>query len=83
MRTGAGSSCDRLAGSEYLGGQQAMPDQERIVPCPNCRKPVRWGGGNRHRPFCSERCRLIDLGEWAKERYRIAGEPAPAPSEDD
>ena len=59
-----------------------MPDQERIVPCPNCRKPVRWIA-SRYRPFCSERCRLIDLGEWAKERYRIAGERAPAPSDDD
>ena len=60
-----------------------MPDQERIVPCPNCRKPVRWGIASRYRPFCSERCRLIDLGEWAEERYRIAGERAPAPSDDD
>jgi len=32
---------------------------------------------NPDRPFCSERCRLIDLGAWASERFRIAGEPVP------
>lgn len=49
-----------------------------IAPrCPTCRKPVTWEG-NPHRPFCSERCRTLDLGNWAAERYRIAGEEAPA-----
>jgi endogenous inhibitor of DNA gyrase (YacG/DUF329 family) len=38
--------------------------------------------GNPDRPFCSERCRLIDLGAWASERYRIPGE-AVAPEADD
>ena len=57
-----------------------MPDHERIVPCPNCRKPVRWSAANSFRPFCSERCRLIDFGEWAEERYRIAGEDVPQTS---
>jgi uncharacterized protein len=38
--------------------------------CPLCRAPVSWEG-NPHRPFCSERCRLIDLGSWASEDYRI------------
>lgn len=42
--------------------------------CPHCRKPVRWEG-NPSRPFCSKRCRLADLGAWAAERYRVAGEP--------
>jgi len=37
---------------------------------------VPWEG-NEHRPFCSDRCRLLDLGEWASERYRIPGEPLP------
>jgi len=41
--------------------------------CPTCRAPVRWKD-NPHRPFCSERCRLIDLGNWAAERYRVPGE---------
>lgn len=42
------------------------------VACPGCRKPVLWQG-NPHRPFCSERCRILDLGVWADESYRIAG----------
>jgi len=49
----------------------------RLVKCPQCRKPVAWNG-NPSRPFCSERCRLIDLGCWADEDYRIAGPVAGA-----
>jgi endogenous inhibitor of DNA gyrase (YacG/DUF329 family) len=45
----------------------------RIVKCPTCGKAVAWSRDNRWRPFCSERCRLIDLGEWASETHRIAG----------
>jgi endogenous inhibitor of DNA gyrase (YacG/DUF329 family) len=40
------------------------------VACPKCRKPVKWEG-NDYRPFCSERCRLLDLGAWVEEGYRI------------
>ncbi|NIO09625.1 MAG: DNA gyrase inhibitor YacG [Deltaproteobacteria bacterium] len=43
-----------------------------VVKCPQCRVQVTWEG-NPHRPFCSERCKLIDLGAWAEERYRIPG----------
>ena len=43
----------------------------RVVNCPQCGKPVEWSPANRHRPFCSERCRVIDLGAWASESYRI------------
>lgn len=46
------------------------------VPCPTCRKIIRYDPANPNRPFCSERCRLIDLGEWASEGHRIAGKPA-------
>jgi len=46
-----------------------------IVACPCCRKSLVYGADNRWRPFCSERCRLIDLGEWAAEGHRIAGDP--------
>ncbi len=52
-----------------------MPEPERILPCPTCRKPVRWSAASKYRPFCSERCRLIDFGDWAEERNRIPGEP--------
>ncbi len=44
--------------------------------CPTCQGPVVWEG-NSHRPFCSDRCRLVDLGAWITERYRLAGEDAP------
>lgn len=43
----------------------------RFVPCPACGKPVAWGVENRYRPFCSERCKAIDLGAWAAEEYRV------------
>ena len=44
----------------------------RIVTCPTCLKGVKWTSKNEHRPFCSERCKLIDLGGWASEEHRIA-----------
>lgn len=45
------------------------------VRCPACRRSTVLQG-NPFRPFCSERCKLHDLGNWALERYRIAGGPA-------
>lgn len=45
------------------------------VPCPSCGKPAAYSTANRWRPFCSERCRLVDLGSWANESYRIPGKP--------
>lgn len=47
-----------------------------IYPCPTCKKPTQWAN-NPHRPFCSERCRLIDLGAWASEEYKIAAQDEP------
>jgi hypothetical protein len=47
--------------------------QPRIVLCPTCRKRVKWTSANPYRPFCSDRCRLIDLGAWAGEEHRIPG----------
>jgi len=44
--------------------------KRRSVPCPQCGKVVDWTAENRFRPFCSERCKLIDLGAWASEAYR-------------
>ncbi|GAB2180789.1 hypothetical protein DLREEDagrD3_10120 [Denitratisoma sp. agr-D3] len=41
------------------------------VPCPTCGKTVEWLPSNRWRPFCSERCKKIDLGAWANEEYRV------------
>lgn len=45
------------------------------VKCPTCQQEMAWSSENKFRPFCSERCKLIDLGEWADESHRIAGEP--------
>ncbi len=44
-----------------------------LVKCPICRKETEWEG-NPFRPFCSERCKTIDLAGWASEEYRIAGD---------
>ncbi len=40
------------------------------MKCPNCGKPAEWKD-NPARPFCSERCKLIDFGRWANEEYRV------------
>lgn len=53
----------------------------RIVKCPTCGKSVEWAPENRYRPFCGERCKLIDLGAWASESYRVPCD-APDPGED-
>lgn len=47
----------------------------RSVACPTCGKRVEWSEQQKWRPFCSERCKLIDLGEWASDSNRIPGEP--------
>ena len=52
-----------------------------LVICPSCGKPVVWNDLSRWRPFCSERCKSLDLGAWAAERYRVPVEQAP-PQED-
>ena len=44
--------------------------------CPVCNKAVEWQG-NEHRPFCSERCKLIDFGGWVNEEYAVPTEEAP------
>ncbi len=43
-----------------------------IVKCPVCGKDVEWKEANRYRPFCSERCKQIDLGAWADEKYKVS-----------
>jgi endogenous inhibitor of DNA gyrase (YacG/DUF329 family) len=41
------------------------------VTCPTCGEPALYAPSNRWRPFCSERCRSIDLGAWASEAYAV------------
>jgi hypothetical protein len=43
----------------------------KTVPCPRCGAQAPYAPENRWRPFCSERCRTIDLGAWASEAYRV------------
>jgi uncharacterized protein len=53
------------------------------VDCPTCARPTEYSPRNPWRPFCSERCRGLDLGAWASERFRIASKPDPAEGDDD
>jgi endogenous inhibitor of DNA gyrase (YacG/DUF329 family) len=43
----------------------------KTVRCPTCGTPVEWSAESRFRPFCSARCKDVDLGAWASESYRI------------
>jgi endogenous inhibitor of DNA gyrase (YacG/DUF329 family) len=45
------------------------------ITCPHCGKKNTWSSENLARPFCSQRCKLIDLGEWAEEKYKIPLDP--------
>jgi endogenous inhibitor of DNA gyrase (YacG/DUF329 family) len=51
----------------------------KTVPCPRCGTQAPYSPENRWRPFCSERCRTIDLGAWASESFRI---PVAEPDEE-
>jgi len=53
------------------------------VNCPQCGKQVPWQADQIWKPFCSERCKLIDLGEWASEGHKIPGPPVNNPLDDD
>jgi endogenous inhibitor of DNA gyrase (YacG/DUF329 family) len=44
------------------------------VKCPTCRRAVEWSSESLYRPFCSDRCRLIDLGAWFSEKHAIPGD---------
>ena len=48
--------------------------------CPTCGQKIEWQD-NLFRPFCSERCKLIDFGRWANEEYRVPAEERPIPDE--
>ncbi|MGD2140012.1 MAG: DNA gyrase inhibitor YacG [Burkholderiales bacterium] len=57
--------------------------QGRLHNCPQCGEPMAWNTSNPFRPFCSERCKLIDLGQWASEAYRIPADVNQSSSSDD
>ena len=56
-----------------------MNGEVHEVACPTCGRAVVWSKTEKWRPFCSERCKLIDLGEWLAEEKRIPGDPVPLP----
>lgn len=56
--------------------------EQTIVNCPTCGKPVVWAEVSPFRPFCSKRCQLIDLGEWAAEEKRIPSSGGLSESDD-
>ena len=45
------------------------------VKCPTCQKDVLWNAESKFKPFCSDRCKLIDLGDWASEKHAIPVKP--------
>jgi endogenous inhibitor of DNA gyrase (YacG/DUF329 family) len=48
-----------------------------IVQCPHCSQDVHWTAESKWKPFCCERCKLIDLGAWADEEYKIPTSETP------
>ncbi|HSW71642.1 MAG TPA: DNA gyrase inhibitor YacG [Gammaproteobacteria bacterium] len=58
-------------------------ENKNKIRCPICNKADTWKADNVFRPFCSERCKIIDLGEWADESHHIPGQKInPEPDED-
>ena len=53
----------------------------RIVKCPHCGRETEYEG-NEFRPFCSERCKLLDFGAWADEKYAVPVESETLTEED-
>jgi endogenous inhibitor of DNA gyrase (YacG/DUF329 family) len=45
--------------------------KKRMIACPTCKQLTEYSTDNAYRPFCSKRCKLIDLGLWASEQYAI------------
>lgn len=60
-----------------------MSSKPISVTCPTCGKIIPWTDEEKWKPFCSERCKLIDLGEWAEGGHRIPGKPCPPGDHDD
>ena len=54
-----------------------MTSPPRIVKCPQCGAPVTWTAESKWRPFCTERCKMLDFGAWASERYRVETSETP------
>ncbi|WP_227430594.1 DNA gyrase inhibitor YacG [Psychrobacter sp. I-STPA6b] len=59
---------------------QPHSNTPKMYPCPRCKTATTWQD-NPYKPFCSERCKLIDLGAWANEDYKIASADSPFSTE--
>ena len=70
------STCNNAAAAATKSAAATGP----MVRCPTCHKRIVYSTSNPYRPFCSERCKLIDLGAWASDERSIPGEDI---SEDD
>ncbi|VCU70041.1 DNA gyrase inhibitor YacG [Pigmentiphaga humi] len=66
-------SCNSLRGRSRYN-----PAMVKKVKCPTCSRLAPWSPDNAWRPFCSERCRQIDLGAWAADKFAIPGAPLEA-----
>ncbi len=55
--------------------------EDKKIRCPVCKKVASWEN-NPFRPFCSERCKIMDLGKWASEEYQITGQKKEPPGKD-
>jgi len=53
------------------------PAKPRLVRCPACGGDSVYAPSNPYRPFCSERCKNMDLGAWASESFRVPDESPP------
>ncbi|MBX3709673.1 MAG: DNA gyrase inhibitor YacG [Gammaproteobacteria bacterium] len=60
-----------------------MTINKKNIICPICGKKGTWTSENMNRPFCSSRCKLIDLGDWATEKHCVPGDPVDPHSVDD
>lgn len=63
-----------------MAGMNTRPIKK--VACPQCGQLAEFSPSNQYRPFCSERCKMIDLGAWASESYRIESPLTPELPED-
>jgi endogenous inhibitor of DNA gyrase (YacG/DUF329 family) len=57
--------------------QRVSNKKVRQVPCPHCKTLSEFSPQNPYRPFCSERCKILDFGDWANENYRIPDKTPP------
>jgi len=61
----------------------SMPNTDitnaKKIRCPQCSGPSLFHPSNAYRPFCSERCKMIDLGAWANDEYAVPGSPLESP----